>query len=82
MVRGSDGANDLERIFHDMDLSANLWKVPYISVFSMGVKGPTFRLDMIFLAVIPFAAVDSTGRSSLLRLFLVRLVPILADFLS
>jgi hypothetical protein len=61
MVRGSDGANGLEGVFHDRDLAANLRKVPYISVFSMGVKGPTFRLDMIFLEVIAFFAVDSAG---------------------
>jgi hypothetical protein len=58
-----------------MDLSANLWKIPYISLFSMGVKGPTFRLDMIFLEGIPSLAVDSAERLFLLRLPRVRLVP-------
>jgi hypothetical protein len=53
-----------------------------ITVFFAPVNGPTFRLDMIFLEVIPSDAVDSAEEFSLLRLCLVRLVSILDVLLS
>jgi hypothetical protein len=48
----------------------------------MGVKRATFRLDMIFLEVIPSDAVDSAEEFSLLRVSLVRPVSILDVLLS